>query len=441
MLARVSRAVLPLIVLLSALLVYRVLVIRPEPPLVFPRQEPVLIAPRYADARVVTDDQLAAVLARVQPPRGPAHTNNYLHALRLWGPAATFDDPEVPSGATLRAYFLDDAVFRRLAGNRTPPLITRDRHGLAVRSYDESAFHQETSSFHTDDVIATLAEIGTPLDAELKLRDGTARVGDLLASALAGYHRSRLEYEWTAIAYARYVFPQRQWRNRYGERIDVDGLVEEILSHPPDVGPCNGLHRLEALVVLYRADEQFSALRPQTKLRMLRYMQAAAQRLVAAQSDEGSWNRQWPAGAAARQVAGPGGAAGATQGKPAPTRYDKLLVTGHHLEWLALAPEGVQPPRETIVRAAQWLVRTLLEMDARDLAEAYGPYTHAARALCLWRGKEAWQVVGRDGRAAADVPARPARMASSALPPPAPKTSLSATTPRGAAALRLATSP
>lgn len=403
MLARLSRATLPLIILLAALLMYRVLVIRPAPPLVFARKEPVAIAPRYADMRVVTDDQLAAVLARVQPPRGPAHTNNYLHALRLWGPAATFDDPQVPSGATLRAYFLDDAVFRRLAGQKTPPLIYRDAHGLAVRSYDESATHRETSSFHTDDLVATLAEIGTPLDTELKLRDGTARVSDLLASGLAGYHRSRLEYEWTAIAYARYVFPQPQWRNKYGERIDVEGLVDELLGHPPDMGPCNGLHRLEALVVLYRADEQFHALRPKTKLRMLHYMQAAAQRLVAAQFDEGYWTRQWPAGAGARQLAGPSrGGPSAAAAPTAPTLHDKLLVTGHHLEWLALAPEGVQPPRETIVRAAQWLVRTLLEMDERDLKEAYGPYTHAARALCLWRGKEAWQVIQpHSGRTAA----------------------------------------
>ena len=66
------------------------------------------------------------------------------------------------------------------------------------------------------------------------------------------------------------------------------------------------------------------------------------------------------------------------------------MVTGHHLEWLALAPEEVQPPRETVIRAAQWLTRSLREMDEKDLLEAYGPYTHAARALCLWRGVEAF---------------------------------------------------
>ena len=68
-----------------------------------------------------------------------------------------------------------------------------------------------------------------------------------------------------------------------------------------------------------------------------------------------------------------------------PTLHDKLLVTGHHLEWLALAPEEVQPPRETIVRAGQWLARTLVEMDQKELLEAPRPL-HARRPrLCLWR--------------------------------------------------------
>jgi hypothetical protein len=81
------------------------------------------------------------------------------------------------------------------------------------------------------------------------------------------------------------------------------------------------------------------------------------------------------------------------QENPAPL-HDRLLVTGHQLEWLALAPEEVQPPRQTVIRAAQWLARTLVEMDQKELVDSYGPYTHAARALCLWRSVEpaaAWK--------------------------------------------------
>jgi hypothetical protein len=382
MLALISRWTLPTLIVVTALAAYRVVVIRPQPAaVVLPRVEPVTIAPRFADERVVTDEQLAAVLARVKPPAQPVNTNHFVHALRLWGAEADFGDPKIPAGRELRNYFLDDATFRQFAGENTPPLFYRGTNGIEVRSFDDRVTDQATSSVHADDLLATLAETGTPLDTPMHLRDGEARVSDLLTTSLRRFHREQLEYEWTAIAYARYVFPQRQWRNKFGEKIDVDALVAEILEHPPHLGPCNGLHRLEALVVLYRADEQFQKLSPRTKLQMLLYMKRVSNALVEAQTAEGYWTRQWPQGAFA-----------ATPGKDnAPTQYDKLLVTGHHLEWLALAPEEVQPPRETIIRAAQWLARSLVEMDEKELLEAYGPYTHAARALCLWRGVEAYE--------------------------------------------------
>jgi hypothetical protein len=85
--------------------------------------------------------------------------------------------------------------------------------------------------------------------------------------------------------------------------------------------------------------------------------------------------------------------------------YDQILVTGHQLEWLALAPEEVQPPRENIVRAGQWLAKTLLELDQKDLEAAYGPYTHAARALALWRNQDPYQAWLKGP--AASVPAVP----------------------------------
>jgi hypothetical protein len=401
MLAPVSRWLLPPLVVLAVLAGFRVLMVGREPPaIVLPRSQPLAIAAERNDPRVVTDEQLASVLARVLPPAGPVNTNNLVHALRLWGPSAEFDRQAggvpgasaVLTGQQLRAYFLDDATFRRLAGDNAPPLFYRraadaERHRgrssqkVEVRSFDDQMNDRQTSSYHTDDLLATLAEIGTPLEATLRMRDGDATVRDLLESALGRFHLEQLEVEWTAIAYARYVFPEPGWRNQYGQRIDVDQLVTRLVSQPPELGPCNGLHRLEALVVLARVDEQFTRLRPATRRAMLNYMEHASRQLVAAQAPEGYWTRQWPQGSAAVD----------SLASHPPTPHDKLLVTGHHLEWLALAPDEVQPPRETVIRAAQWLSRALVEMDERELSAAYGPYTHAARALCLWRGTEAWE--------------------------------------------------
>jgi hypothetical protein len=189
------------------------------------------------------------------------------------------------------------------------------------------------------------------------------------------FHLARHEYEWSIIAYARYVFPQKRWQNKYGESITVDDLVHELISHPRSQGPCNGLHRLEALVVLYRADEMAHVLSRRTRQKMLVEMKTVSDLLVTAQTDEGYWTRQWPRGEAGRV-------------DEKATVYDKLLVTGHQLEWLALAPQEVQPPRETIVRAARWTLKTILEIDDKELHAHYGPFSHAARALCLWRGNE-----------------------------------------------------
>jgi hypothetical protein len=380
--ARISRIILPPLVVVAALLIYRLAFVAAGSEAIAPRRnEPLVIAPRFDEPRVVTDEQLAAVLDRVKPPTQPLKTNNMVHALRLWGPEADFHEAAIPTGRQMREFILDDGVFRQFAGDDAPPIFYRDEHGIAVRSFDDGLAHRDTSSYHADDLVATLAEIGTPLSAPLHLRDGEATVGELLGDSLRRFHLDRFEYEWATITYARYVFPERQFRNQWGERINVDQLVDEAIGPALELGPCNGLHRLEALVVLHRADEQEHVLRNRTKLKLLSHLRRVSDLLVASQSPAGYWTRQWPQGAAALT----------SDDKAATDLYDRLLVTGHHLEWLALAPEEVQPPRETVVRAGQWLTRTLLEMDEADLLKAYGPYTHAARALALWRNKDPFQ--------------------------------------------------
>ena len=57
-----------------------------------------------------------------------------------------------------------------------------------------------------------------------------------------------------------------------------------------------------------------------------------------------------------------------------------------------MAPERLHPPRETIVRASQWLANTIIEMDQKSIEKNYTFLTHAARALALWRGKFAGEI-------------------------------------------------
>ncbi|MCG8584831.1 MAG: hypothetical protein MI757_08990 [Pirellulales bacterium] len=344
------------------------------------RNEPWTVAPRYDLDVVATDEQLAAVLDRLRLPVSEVNTNKIVHALRLWGDKANFGDDAFLDGDKMRDYFLDDAVFRQIAGEDEPPLFTIRDGEVAVRAWHPDDPHRATSSVHVDDLLATLAEIGTPLDTPMITRDGETTVRALAESAMRRFHRQQTEYEWSIISYARYLFPEKKWTNRYGQLLTPDQLVDELIELPLRHGVCRGTHRIEALVVLQQVNEQTPGLSRSSQYRLMSHLARVRNLLVESQHPSGYWYRNWSAGARATHSA-------------ADDLSERILATGHHLEWLALAPPEVQPPRETIIRASQWLVNAMLEVDEARLNLDYGPFSHAARALCLWRSKdpyEAW---------------------------------------------------
>ncbi|MFO0900227.1 MAG: hypothetical protein U0836_22565 [Pirellulales bacterium] len=375
------RWILPVALLLAACLAYRA-TLRAGSSAPAPRRElPWRVAPRYDDPRVATTEQLAAVMDRMKPRAKPFNTNVALHALRLWGPHAEFDSSDYLSGPQMLGAFLDDREFRKLAGPDAAPLYSEVDEQILVRPAVPWDASFDSGAAHTDDVLATLAESGVPLDHPLVLRDRTGTVRELLDTAIRRFHDQQFEYEWTAISYARYLYPLASWQNRFGQTIDVDALIDETIEAPWRDGVCAGTHRLEALAVLARVDEQGHALAPRERRKVLEHLGSVSHVLAQSQHPAGYWTGRWwdPQDA---------------QNSRTPTNFEKILATGHHLEWLAFAPEEVQPPREVIVRAAQWLVQAMLEIDEKTLQEMYGPFSHAARALCLWRSRdpfEAWR--------------------------------------------------
>ncbi|MEX2027196.1 MAG: hypothetical protein WEH44_07840, partial [Pirellulaceae bacterium] len=292
MFAKFSRLTLPIAIVVVALVVYRLVMatVTDGSGMDLPRNEPWIVTSELREPRVCSDEQLAQVLDRVKPAREGLTTNHIVHALRLWGDQADFRDPAIPSGRVLRDYLLDDRVFRSIAGSKSPPLFYRGTDGLDVRSYDDFASFQQTSSYHSDDILATLAESGIPLEATIRLRNGEeAKVAELLDGMRQRFYLDRLDFEWSIIAFVRYGHPLKPWRNKYGEKIDVAGLVKELTDKPAEIGPCDGLHRLEALAVLYRIDQQSPAFPPQVKHRLLSYMKRVSDQLAVSQSVEGYW--------------------------------------------------------------------------------------------------------------------------------------------------------
>ncbi|MCH2127660.1 MAG: hypothetical protein MK179_00890 [Pirellulaceae bacterium] len=399
MLARLSRLVFPIIFLVLVLGIYRLLgTAGAGTSLDFQRRQPRVIEPplRPSNERTVTDEQLFLILDRLRPPAEWTNTNLLLHALRLWGPDAEFEELGVLSGETLRQFFLDDATFRKITGPETPPLfsIVPETGRVQVRDWTPDDSDRTSSSYHLNDILATLGETGTSLDTPLRTRNGDTNVEQLLASAMGQFHFHQHEFEWSAISYGRYVYPQSGWRNDYGERVTAREVVKELVHAPFAYGPCNGLHRLEAMVVLCGVDagldsaKSLGEQRARERLRapMLKKLRHVVSLLREAQdasglATSGSWTRLWHLGVE-------------SQNDTDVSLSDRILVTGHHLEWLALAPEELVVPHDMVEAASQWVVRAMLEVDDKTLREGYGPFSHAARALCLWRNQhpyEAWR--------------------------------------------------
>ena len=64
---------------------------------------------------------------------------------------------------------------------------------------------------------------------------------------------------------------------------------------------------------------------------------------------------------------------------------ERLIVTGHILEWWALCPAELHPPRSVIISAGQWMVRTVDQLSDEKIQSSQVFLTHVGRGLALWR--------------------------------------------------------
>ena len=65
--------------------------------------------------------------------------------------------------------------------------------------------------------------------------------------------------------------------------------------------------------------------------------------------------------------------------------YKKVISTGHHLEWMAIAPTELHVSREQILKAADWVIKTTIEQSDSDIGSRYTFFSHVGNALALWR--------------------------------------------------------
>ena len=224
---------------------------------------------------------------------------------------------------------------------------------------------------HVDQLLACLGEIGVAPGTPVQTGAGTTPVEELVFASQANFVRDQEPF-WSVIAYALYGSP-RGWTNRFGEAFTFDGAAADLMADDPAGGACAGGHRLYTLTVLLRADARGRLLSAAVEAKARDYLKRAADRLARSQLPSGAWNQDWAAERPSRL---------ARQGLL--DRLDhQVLVTGHHLEWLAVAPDGVRPDDEVLTRAARFVTLALSSQGPAQVAENFCAFSHAAGALAL----------------------------------------------------------
>ena len=236
----------------------------------------------------------------------------------------------------------------------------------------------QASSSHIDHTLATLAESGTPLDFPLLTPRGEFPLQAAFDFAFDRFRLNQNEYEWSILVFLHYLPTSHGWSTREGQQIDWDMLADRLMREHLTRGSCYGTHRLHTLSCLLCADDASQILSPEARKKTVAYLSDVTRRLIENQSEQGYWTERW----SGQPVITDSG----TQRLQLDARSERLLATGHILEWWALAPSEVLPEHDRIVRAAHWLTSTIQSMSPAEIRRNYTFLTHAGRALTYWRG-------------------------------------------------------
>lgn len=340
-----------------------------------PRETPLRVSSLYNDPELVSDAELAAVLRQVRPQFAPEHLspNHVEHALRIWGVDATFADKNVMSGAALKDFLVNHGHYLASWGTDHKPLLIEENEGVRIRWGK-----LDGASVHHDHWLASLTEAGVRLDEPVYMPSHKQKtIGDVLQQALRDFQLDERETEWSAMAFGLWLPPIRSWQTQDGRELSFDLIAERLMRGTDRIGVCHGTHRVYSLALLTRLDDEYRILQPQTRSKVIAHLAHVRDLLVASQFPDGHWPSNWSEGADA--LANPIDDA----------LFRKVIATGHHLEWLALVPEELHPPRENIRKAAKWAIQTTVEQPTSAILSRYTFYSHVGGAMSLWRSQRA----------------------------------------------------
>ncbi|MEO1996376.1 MAG: hypothetical protein ABGZ17_13995 [Planctomycetaceae bacterium] len=226
-----------------------------------------------------------------------------------------------------------------------------------------------------------MTEAGVALDHPVY---GPARrnmtIRNVLQEALRDFRLYERETEWSAMAFGLWLVPEtpgkkatRSWQTGDGRRVSFDMLAERLIRGHGRFGVCGGTHRVYSLMLLWRLDEEFDILTPRVQEAVFAHLESVRDQITASQFDDGHWRSNWSQGKLDLEnpVDDP--------------EYRRVIMTGHHLEWLSIAPPELHPDREVILKAARWIIKTTISHSSEEVRDHFTFYSHVGNALAMWR--------------------------------------------------------
>lgn len=329
----------------------------------------------YDDTEVVTNEELAVVLKKILPRFSRDHLRPNLveHAMRTWGSEIEFTNADIISGPQMKEFLTDMAKFVDSWGKNANPLMSANDDGIHVRYADD-----RSGSVHHDHTLAALTEAGLSLGDTVFTTAREMHVRNIIIEALRDFRLDERETEWSVMSFALWMAPQKTatWHNGEGRRITFDMLAERLMRNHKHDGVCLGTHRVYSLMLLVRLNDQNDGklITAETRGQITNYLESVRDLIAASQRPDGSWNSNWTDGAEAM--------AKSDSGEPMSKR---VIATGHHLEWLAIAPIELHPPRDQIRKAADWLIANVEATPQDEIDSNYTFYSHVGKALSMWR--------------------------------------------------------
>ena len=204
-------------------------------------------------------------------------------------------------------------------------------------------------------------------------------INNILQEAMRDFKLDGREVEWSAMAFGLWLAPQNSWETTDGRQLNFDLLAKRLMRGDQRFGVCSGTHRVYSLMLLWRLNDEQRVNGKSTFLsnnirdQVYAHLESVRDRIKVCQFPDGHWPSDWSRGAEA------------LSDPIEDIEYKQVIATGHHLEWLAIAPKELHPPHEQIVKAADWIIKNTSSTPDDIIAGRYTFYSHVGNALALWR--------------------------------------------------------